>query len=91
MRFVIAAGQGRVKAVTGVREAGAAPGVVVAVPTTAVGRQVRITHSFQDRLGCVVATGSGTAQAATHAEQAAELIRIELEEPATPEEGNGGR
>ncbi|MET7321928.1 ATP-grasp domain-containing protein [Streptomyces sp. NPDC005549] len=91
VRFVIAAGEGRVKAVTGIREAGAAPGVVVAVPTTVVGRQVRITHSFQDRLGCVVATGSGTAQAATHAERAAGLIRIELEEPATPEEGNGGR
>ncbi|MBZ6100816.1 ATP-grasp domain-containing protein [Streptomyces olivaceus] len=91
VRFVIAAGEGRVKAVTGIREAGAAPGVVVAVPTAVVGRQVRITHSFQDRLGCVVATGSGTAQAATRAEQAAGLIGIELEEPATPEKGNGGR
>ncbi|MFF7610151.1 ATP-grasp domain-containing protein [Streptomyces parvulus] len=91
VRFVVAAGEGRVTAVTGVREAGAAPGVVVAVPTAVVGRQVRITHSFQDRLGCVVATGSGTAQAATRAERAAGLIRIELEEPATPEEGNGGR
>ncbi|MFD5364593.1 ATP-grasp domain-containing protein [Streptomyces tendae] len=91
VRFVMAAGEGRVKAVTGIREAGTAPGVVVAVPTAVVGRQVRITHSFQDRLGCVVATGSGTAQAATRAEQAAGLIGIELEEPATPEKGNGGR
>ncbi|MEV0695631.1 ATP-grasp domain-containing protein [Streptomyces sp. NPDC050388] len=91
VRFVMAAGEGRVTAVDGIREAGAAPGVVVAVPTTVVGRQVRITHSFQDRLGCVVATGTGTAQAASRAELAARLIKIELKEPATPEEGNGDR
>ena len=57
----------------------------------AAGRQVRITHSFQDRLGCVVATGADTAQAGSRAESAARLIRIELEEPGTPAEGNGGR
>ncbi|MGW8793958.1 ATP-grasp domain-containing protein [Streptomyces althioticus] len=91
VRFVMAAGEGRVTAVGGIGDAGAVPGVVVAVPNTVVGRQVRITHSFQDRLGCVVATGTGTAQAASRAELAARLIRIELEEPATPEEGNGGR
>ncbi|MFJ8794027.1 ATP-grasp domain-containing protein [Streptomyces sp. NPDC102462] len=91
VRFVMATGEGRVTSVSGVQDAGAAPGVVVAVPTTVIGRQVRITHSFQDRLGCVVATGTSAAQAASRAEPAARLIRIELEEPATPEEGNGGR
>ncbi|MYV67878.1 hypothetical protein GT043_18460, partial [Streptomyces sp. SID2131] len=52
---------------------------------------VGITHSFQDRLACVVATGADAAQAARRAAAAARLIRIELEEPAAPEEGDGGR
>ncbi|GLP63906.1 argininosuccinate lyase [Streptomyces sp. TUS-ST3] len=91
VRFVMAEDEGRVRAVTGVEDAAAAPGVLVATPGTAAGRQVRITHSFQDRLGCVVATGADTAQAGSRAESAARLIRIELEEPGTPAEGNGGR
>ncbi|MFJ8630140.1 ATP-grasp domain-containing protein [Streptomyces sp. NPDC093568] len=91
VRFVMAAGEGRVTAVDGVEDAVAGPGVVVAAPGTAVGRQVRITHSFQDRLGCVVATGADTGQAGSRAESAVRMIRIELEDPATPEEGNGGR
>ncbi|MCD7440493.1 ATP-grasp domain-containing protein [Streptomyces lincolnensis] len=91
VRFVMAAAEGRVTAVGGVQDAAAAPGVVAATTGTAVGRRVRITHSFQDRLGCVVATGADTAQAGSRAESAARLIRIELDEPVTPEEGNGGR
>ncbi|MBO4254987.1 ATP-grasp domain-containing protein [Streptomyces griseorubiginosus] len=91
VRFVMAADAGVVTAIGGVEDAAASTGVVVAAPGTAVGRQVRITHSFQDRLGCVVATGPDTAQAGFRAESAARLIRIELDEPVTPEEGNGGR
>ncbi|WP_370405065.1 peptidyl-tRNA hydrolase [Streptomyces griseorubens] len=63
----MAAGEGRVTAVGGIGDAGAVPGVVVAVPNTVVGRLVRITHSFQDSRGGVVATGPGAALAAARA------------------------
>lgn len=94
VRFVMAAGEGRVVRVEGTAAASAAPGVVVAQATTAVGRQVRITQSFQDRLGCVVATGADTGEAGRRAESAARLVRIELEQPAAPavpEQGVRGR
>ncbi|WP_425583830.1 hypothetical protein [Streptomyces rectiviolaceus] len=57
---------------------------------------MRVTHSFQDRLGCVVATGASGEEAERHALDAARLIRIELEnQTATHEasetEGVGGR
>jgi hypothetical protein len=39
---------------------------------------VEITHSFRDRLGCVVATGRGADVAAERADEAARLIRIDL-------------
>ncbi|GAA3353982.1 hypothetical protein GCM10017744_009740 [Streptomyces antimycoticus] len=49
-----------------------------------------MTNSFQDRLGCVVATGTDGEQAGDRAAAAAGLIRIELEEPALPDEGVAG-
>ncbi|WP_328489117.1 ATP-grasp domain-containing protein [Streptomyces zaomyceticus] len=91
IRFLPAAREGRVIAVDGLADARAAGGVVAATVATAPGRTVGITHSFQDRLACVVATGADAAQAAQRAAAAARLIRIELEEPAEPEEGVGGR
>ncbi|MEU2236495.1 ATP-grasp domain-containing protein [Streptomyces vietnamensis] len=91
IRFLPAAREGLVTAVGGRDEAEAAPGVVAATVATAPGRTVGITHSFQDRLACVVATGADAAQAAQRAAAAVRLIRIELEEPAAPEEGVGGR
>ncbi|MEV4943153.1 ATP-grasp domain-containing protein [Streptomyces zaomyceticus] len=91
IRFLPAAREGRVTAVDGLADARAAGGVVAATVATAPGRTVGITHSFQDRLACVVATGADAAQAAQRAAAAARLIRIELEEPAEPEEGVGGR
>ncbi|MFH9728532.1 ATP-grasp domain-containing protein [Streptomyces sp. NPDC017254] len=91
IRFLPAAREGRVTAVDGLADALTAPGVAAATVATAPGRTVGITHSFQDRLACVVATGADAAQAAQRAAAAARLIRIELEEPAAPEEGVGGR
>ncbi|MFJ8661903.1 ATP-grasp domain-containing protein [Streptomyces sp. NPDC093795] len=91
IRFLPAAREGLVTAVDGLADARTAPGVVAATVATAPGRTVGITHSFQDRLACVVATGADAAQAAQRAAAAARLIRIELEEPAAPEEGVGGR
>ncbi|MCF1596026.1 ATP-grasp domain-containing protein [Streptomyces muensis] len=91
VRFVMAADAGRVTSIHGLAAARGAPGVVAATAGTAVGRLVRITHSFQDRLACAVATGADTGQAGARADFAARLITIDLEKPAEPEEGNGGR
>jgi biotin carboxylase len=91
VRFLPAGREGHVTGITGLPDAEAAPGVVAVAAGTAKGRTVRITHSFQDRLACVVATGADAAEAAQRAADAARLIRIELEEPAAPEEGVGGR
>ncbi|MEU7650202.1 ATP-grasp domain-containing protein [Streptomyces huasconensis] len=91
IRFVPAPGAGTVTAVDGLDDALRAPGVVYAATTAAVGRQVRITHSFQDRLGHVVAVGADAGQAAERAASAARLIRIDLDEPTRSAEGAGGR
>jgi len=54
--------------------------VAAATATTAVGREVRVTHSFQDRLACVVAAGPDPATAARRASAATALIDITVEE-----------
>ncbi|WP_367042237.1 ATP-grasp domain-containing protein [Streptomyces sp. Je 1-332] len=99
IRFLLAQDdgrEGRIAAVEGVAAAAQAPGVVTAATTgtATVGRTLRITHSFQDRLGCVVATGASGDEAQRHALDAAGLIRIELENQtheASESEGVGGR
>ncbi|WP_369359706.1 ATP-grasp domain-containing protein [Streptomyces sp. cg2] len=91
IRFLLAPGAGRIAAVEGAGQAAAAPGVAHVVTSAAVGGHVRITHSFQDRLGHVVATGVDAEEAAHRAARAAGLIRIELDGPAGPAEGAGGR
>ncbi|SOB81298.1 ATP-grasp domain-containing protein [Streptomyces sp. 1331.2] len=91
IRFLPAEREGVVTRIAGLPDAQAAPGVVAVTAGTAEGRTVRITHSFQDRLACVVAAGPDTHQAAQRAAAAARLIRIELAEPAAPGEGVGAR
>ncbi|MFF2026837.1 ATP-grasp domain-containing protein [Streptomyces sp. NPDC058171] len=102
VRFLLAAREGRITAVDGVEVAATAPGVVAVTTSTAAGRTVRLTHSFQDRLSCVVATGCDAERAARHAMDAVRLIDVRWEgpvdsqEPVVPEayaarEGVGGR
>ncbi|MET8327374.1 ATP-grasp domain-containing protein [Streptomyces sp. NPDC005181] len=86
VRFLRAEQEGQVTAVDGIEDAVAAPGVVAATTSTAAGRTVRITHSFQDRLACVVATGPDADQATQRALSATRLIGVHLDNPATPEE-----
>lgn len=83
VRFLSARRQGRVTAVTGLSAAAASPGVVAATATTAPGRQVRLTHSFADRLACVVAAGPDTPAAARHALAALDLIGIDMQTATT--------
>ncbi|MET9452777.1 ATP-grasp domain-containing protein [Streptomyces cinerochromogenes] len=85
VRFVRATREGRVSRVRGLSAAAAAPGVLAARATTAVGRDVRITHSFQDRLASVVAAAPDSPRAARRALAAADLIEIDLDPaPAAP-------
>ncbi|MFF9895033.1 ATP-grasp domain-containing protein [Streptomyces longispororuber] len=83
VRFLTADGEGLVTAVDGLPEARSAPGVEAVTVSTAVGRHLRRTHSFLDRLACVVATGPGTAEAARRAGDAVDLITVTREEGAT--------
>ncbi|MFF7046370.1 ATP-grasp domain-containing protein [Streptomyces massasporeus] len=78
VRFLCTRRAGRVTAVHGLREAAAAPGVA-ALTTTTVGRDVRVTHSFQDRLGCVVASGPDPGTASARALTALRMIDIRLD------------
>ncbi|MFC9133187.1 ATP-grasp domain-containing protein [Streptomyces sp. NPDC057099] len=103
VRFLRAEREGRVTAVDGTEAAAAAPGVVAVTTGTAAGRAIRITHSFQDRLACVVATGPDAERAAERADTATRLIAVHLDPPAeapephvpeashSAEEGVGGR
>ncbi|GGR77806.1 argininosuccinate lyase [Streptomyces aureoverticillatus] len=78
VRFLRATVEGRVEAITGLSTAREASGVVAAAVTTAIGREVRVTHSFLDRLASVVATGPDTERAARRARDATRLIDVEL-------------
>lgn len=79
VRFLCTRRSGRVTAVHGLREAAAATGAVAVMTTTAVGRDVRVTHSFQDRLGCVVASGPDPDTASARALAALRTIDIQLD------------
>jgi S-sulfo-L-cysteine synthase (3-phospho-L-serine-dependent) len=67
IRFAVADQDGVVTGVTGVERALRVPGVERIVVTAPAGTVVRVRGSFQDRLGCVVATGRGAAAAAERA------------------------
>ncbi|MFF4468295.1 ATP-grasp domain-containing protein [Streptomyces sp. NPDC001599] len=84
VRFVRATHEGRVRAVRGLRAAAAAPGVLAARASTAPGRDLRITHSFQDRLACVVAAAPAPVQAVRRAVAAADLIEVDVEPVPAP-------
>ncbi|MEV5210948.1 ATP-grasp domain-containing protein [Micromonospora sp. NPDC053740] len=86
VRFLRAEQEGRIAAVQGTERARAVPGVVAATTSTAAGCSVLITNSFQDRLGCVVATGADPEQAAQRAVAAVGMIDVRLEVPASADE-----
>ncbi|GGX53463.1 ATP-grasp domain-containing protein [Streptomyces noursei] len=91
VRFALAPGPGCVVRVDGEQAARSAPGVVAAQMRAVPGSRVRITHSFEDRLGCVVAVGANAGEAGRRAQDALCLIRVELEEQDMLEKGAGGR
>ncbi|GGS40511.1 ATP-grasp domain-containing protein [Streptomyces badius] len=76
IRFVLTPGAGVVTSVEGLAEAAAAPGVTSVTVAAEPGDTLRRRHSFQDRLGHVLARGADGAEAAARAESAAGLIRV---------------
>lgn len=78
VRFLRLAAEGQVSGVDGLAAALSAPGVVAATASVVTGATVRRTHSFKDRLGCVVATGPDQEAAALRATAAARLISVEF-------------
>jgi biotin carboxylase len=80
IRFLVAHDRGRLAAVSGLEQARAVPGVVDAVLTRCPGEELRIRHSFADRLGYVVARGEDNRQAAEAAQTARALIKVDIEQ-----------
>ena len=74
IRFLMAGEEGTLTGVRGVAEAARLPGVVEVGVTAQAGQQVVVRHSFRDRLGYVIASAAGTAQAARTAEAARALL-----------------
>jgi biotin carboxylase len=87
--FQLLAHEGRVTDVTGHTRAAGAPGVVAAVALTKPGAVLTRTHSFQDRLACVVARGADAATARWDAERAAGLFSIDIQDLTDAHEGDG--
>lgn len=78
IRFAVATRPGVVTAVHGVAAAEAEAGVTQVAVTAPPGAEVRLRHSFQDRLGCVVALADNAASAEQRAEHAVGTLRWEM-------------
>jgi S-sulfo-L-cysteine synthase (3-phospho-L-serine-dependent) len=74
IRFLIARDAGTLTGVRGVAEAMRLPGVVEVGITAQPGQQVVPRHSFRDRLGYVIASAAGHAEAARTAEAGLALL-----------------
>ncbi|WP_415830187.1 ATP-grasp domain-containing protein [Kibdelosporangium persicum] len=78
IRFVQVQQEGVVRSVSGLAEAARSPGVDQAVITAAPGDQIRVTHSFRDRVGYVIATAEDAVRAGACAEEALAHLRVEV-------------
>jgi S-sulfo-L-cysteine synthase (3-phospho-L-serine-dependent) len=78
VRFRLLTREGLVTAVRGGAHAAASPGVVAADALTVPGAVLTRTHSFRDRIACVVAEGTSSETAQCNAERAAQLFSIEI-------------
>ena len=74
IRFLVAGEEGTLTGVRGVAEATRLPGVVEVGITAQAGQQVVLRHSFRDRLGYVIASAAGNAEAARTADAALALL-----------------
>ena len=84
IRFLIAGSGGTVTAASGPATARALPLGCRAVLTVAPGDTVEITHSFQDRLGYVIAVGESSSAAASNAAEALSRFTVTVSAPCVP-------
>lgn len=78
IRFLVADRPGRLVEVAGVPQARAVPGVVQVEVTRPPGSELVLRHSFQDRLGYVIATGGDSQEAATAAEAGRQALAARI-------------
>jgi S-sulfo-L-cysteine synthase (3-phospho-L-serine-dependent) len=74
IRFLVAGEEGTLTGVLGVAEATRLPGVVEVGITAQPGQRVVLRHSFRDRLGYVITSAAGNAEAAATADAALALL-----------------
>ena len=78
IRFLVAAADGRLVRITGADEARRLPGVVDVVLTRAPGQEIVLRHSFQDRLGFVIAAAADGGLATKVADEALLAIGVRI-------------
>lgn len=79
IRFVLLDRPGIVTGSGGLDEARALPGIEQVALTVTPGTPVTPTHSFRDRVGYAVATGTDPVTAAARARRAAAALRVQIE------------
>lgn len=84
IRFLVADRSGRLLGVDGVAEARRLPGVVEVGLTRQPGQDLVLRHSFQDRLGYVIAAGAQSSVAACAADGGRRALSVRIA-PAGPE------
>lgn len=88
IRFLVAPHSGRLDRIDGVPTARAVPGVVEVVLTREPGQDLVLRHSFQDRLGFVIAAATDSATAATAADDALLALQAHITPAAFATEGS---
>ena len=88
IRFLVADQGGRLTGVCGAAAARAVPGVVEVGITARAGQEVRVRHSFTDRLGYVIARGESDSVAARAAEAAAGMLGARFAAASSAMEGS---
>jgi biotin carboxylase len=89
IRFLVAPVAGRLAEVRGVPAAQQVPGVVEVGLTRAAGHDIVLQHSFQDRLGYVIASGADVAIAARAAEEGLRALQPRIDTIAGSEQDGG--
>jgi len=84
IRFLVARANGRLVEIGGVDAARAVPGVVEVGITREPGQDVVLRHSFQDRLGYVIASAADGSVAARAADEGLLAIEARIEPAGTP-------
>ncbi len=88
IRFLVAEEAGRIVEISGMPEARRVPGVVEVGLTREVGQDLVVRHSFQDRLGYVIASGSDGGAAAHAADAGLRILQARIAPASYATEGS---